>query len=225
MGFLGSGLNSFCERDFFMSENKNEKIEEAEARGRIYFFLSRVFLKEVSPDFLKSLKDDNFIASLKEMGVDLNGCLFNDKEDVVIERLAEEYSQLFIVPGGLSLCESVWEKGLLLQEPASKVRAFYKRCGFELPEDFNGFPDHMGVELSFMGHLADSEAKSWKDGKDKIAKVYGELQVEFLKKHLNKWALKCCEEVKRCTFSDFYRDIAQLTQDFLQSEVEEFIPR
>ncbi len=198
-----------------------ENHDIAAGRARLYFFISRVFLKEMDKNFLKGLKQDGFIDSIREMGFEPGEEFFDKNEDEVIERLAEEYAELFIVPGGLSLCESVWLKGLLFQEPASKAMDFYKRCGFKLPEDFKGFPDQLGVELSFMGHLAQEEANSWKEGKHDYAQAYRELEKRFLKHHLAKWVYPFCRSVERYASKPFYREMARFALSFLESEAED----
>lgn len=198
-----------------------EKVEIAEGRARIYHLLARCFLKEVSPDFLKGIRDGEFLKSLKELGVEFDEGFLREDEKEVLEGLASEYAKLFIAPGGIPPYESVWLKGLLLQEPATEALAFYKRSGFTLPEDFKGFPDQVGVELSFMGHLAQAEGRMWKEGKEEEAKAYEELEKEFLKKHLSRWIFKFCEGVERCSLHPFYKEMARLTRGFIESEMEE----
>ena len=198
------------------------KMEEiAEGRSRIYFMLSRVFLKEVSRDFLKSMREKGFVEYLRGLGVDLGEDFVKGDEEDLLEELASEYTQLFIAPAGASPYESVWLKGLLMQEPAAEALAFYKRCGFELPEDFKSFPDQIGVELSFLGHLTAEEAKAWKEGNEKLATEILKLEKEFLKKHLKRWAFKFCECVMAITKLPFYREMARLTKEFLKGEMED----
>lgn len=198
------------------------KMEEiAEGRSRLYFILSRVFLKEVSKDFLRSMRGKYFIDYLKDLGVDLGKDFMEKEEKELLEELAAEYAQLFIAPAGASPYESVWKKGLLMQEPAAKALAFYKRCGFELPEDFKGFPDQIGVELSFLGHLTQEEAKAWKEGNEKLAIEIMRLEKDFLKKHLRKWVFDFLDCVIAITELPFYREMARLAKEFLLGEMEE----
>ncbi len=195
--------------------------EIAEGRSRLYLILSRVFLKEVSPEFLRSMREKGFVEYLKGLGIDLGEDFANKEEKELLEELAAEYTQLFIAPAGASPYESVWKKGLLMQEPAAEALAFYKRCGFKLPEDFKGFPDQIGVELSFLGHLTREEARAWKEGDERLATEVMKLEREFLKKHLRKWVFDFLDCVMAITKLPFYREMARLTKEFLKGEMED----
>ncbi len=198
-----------------------EKVEVAKGRGRLYLLLSRVFIKEVTPQFLKGLKEERVAEALRELGVNLDYHISRMDEEELVERLAEEYTQLFLVPGGISLCESVWLKGLLLQEPASEVMTIYRKGGFDYQEDSKLFPDQIGVELAFMGFLAEAESRAIEEGRSEEASGLAELQKEFLTNHLGRWGLEFCKTVMEYTIEPFYREMARLTYSFLESEMRE----
>mgnify|MGYP001558401996 CR=1 FL=1 len=129
--------------------------------------LSMLYLKEVNPEFLRTLKSKEVFESIKEVGVDFSKILFDKPEEKLLDELAQEYAALFIVPGGIPPYESVRLKGLLCQEPEWKVREFYKRCGLVIKEDCKIFSDHLGMELEFMGYLADKESEAWNSNSEK----------------------------------------------------------
>jgi len=201
--------------------NDLDKTKTAESRARLYLFFSAVFLREVSSDFLRSLKDKDILEALKDLGLELSDDFFNHEEKEIIEMLSEEYARLLILPGSISPYESVWLNGLLSQEAAAVVMAFYKKSGFTLPEDFKGFPDHIGLELAFIGRLAMEESRKWNDGNEDAALKYAELQRDFFAQHLSKWVFKCCKGVMDYSRQQFYREMARLTYAFLESEMEE----
>jgi TorA maturation chaperone TorD len=200
-----------------------EKTEIARGRSSVYKLLSRVFIKEISPEFLETLRGKEISESLKELGVDIGRCLACESEDKLLDDLATEYAALFLTPGGLSPHESVRLKGLLMQEPASKVLAFYKECGLEIPKEYRGFPDQLGVEFEFMGYLADEECKAWQENKAEKGRELEKLQARFMREHLSKWVVGFCKEVEEVAFHPFYKEMVGLTRRFIESEIEELI--
>lgn len=134
-----------------------------------------------------------------------------------MNELAEEYAALFLVSGGLPPYESVRLKGLLCQEPAIEVERFYERCGLILKDEWKKiFPDHLGLELEFMGYLCDREAEV----EDREDSIWSNYQREFFEKHLGTWVFDYLKDLERCTFHPFYRDIVTLTREFIESERE-----
>ncbi len=200
-----------------------EKSEIAKGRSSVYKLLSHVFIKEVSPELLNTFREKEISDSLDELGVDIGECLKSDSDNKLLDDLATEYAALFLTPGGLSPHESVKLKGLLLQEPASEVLAFYKECGLEIPADYKGFPDQLGVELEFMGYLADEECKAWQEDNAEKAQELEALQARFLREHLSKWVVDFCKEVEEVAFHLFYKEMAGLTRTFMETEIEELI--
>ncbi len=200
-----------------------EKNEIARGRSSTYKLLSHVFIKEVSSELLETFREKEISGSLKDFGVDIAKCLKSESEDKLLDDLATEYAALFLTPGGLSPHESVKLKGLLLQEPASEVLAFYEECGLEIPEDYKGFPDQLGVELEFMGYLADEECKAWQENNAEKAQELEALQTRFLREHLFKWVVDFCKEVEEVAFHPFYKEMAGLTRRFMETEIEELI--
>ena len=172
-------------------------------RANLYSLLSRVYLKEVDKEFLFALKK-----------ADLFPYVLNKSDEMLLEELAEEYAALFIVSGGLPPYESVRLKGLLCQEPATEVEEFYNRCGLVLKEEWKKvFPDHLGIELAFMAYLCEREEAS----EDNSWRLY---QKEFFERHLSNWVFDYLRDLERCTFHLFYREMVNLTRDFLESERE-----
>lgn len=181
-------------------------MEVMKARANLYHLLSRAYLKEIDKGFLRGLRESHLISPEA----------LNKPDDVILNELAEEYAALFIVSGGLPPYESVRLKGLLCQEPATEVEEFYKRCGLVLKDEWKKiFPDHLGLELEFMGYLCDRQAEA--ANRDNL---WSDYQAEFFKKHLALWAFDYIRDLERCAFHPFYRELAILTGEFLESERE-----
>lgn len=134
-----------------------------------------------------------------------------------MNELAEEYAALFIVSGGLPPYESVRLKGLLYQEPSAEVEEFYKKCGLILKEEWKKiFPDHLGLELEFMGYLCDRETDANDSGDNKWAGY----QREFFENHLGRWCFEYLNDLEKCAYHPFYKEVAQITMDFLEADFD-----
>ena len=195
----------------------------AQSRSNVYRLFSMFYINEVTVEFLRTLKSKNVMNSLNEFDVDFSKILFDAPEEELLDALAGEYAALFIVPGGIPPYESVRLKGLLCQEPEWRVREFYKRCGLTVKEDCKIFSDHLGMELEFMGYLADKEAKTWGNKDEKTAAEWINLQKEFFSNHLNKWVFGFLNDMDRCAFHPFYKEVAKLTRAFLKTEMGELM--
>ncbi len=195
----------------------------SKGRSRVYQFLSRLFLKEVTPELLDVLLKEEIKEELYSLDIDISKILPDIPQDRLLDELAEEYAALFIVPGGIPPYESVRLEGQLYQKSAFEVEGFYKNCGLLIKDSFILFPDHIGMELEFMGYLADKEADALLNSIMDEAEKWLELQKEFFEVHLGKWAFKFLQDMEKCAFHPFYRGIAELTQKFLETEREFFM--
>jgi len=200
-----------------------EKAEIARGRAYLYGLLSLVFRGEITPDFLKKLRSEEGINSLKALGIEWGENFLKAREEELLEELAVEYTCLFVAPGSVSPYESVWLTGRLFQGPSQEVEDIYSRCGLTLPLEYKVFPDQAGIELEFMGYLAARESEAWADGREKDALKYQELQREFLGEHLGRWILEFSKEVEKVAFHPFYRETAKLSYKFMALEVEDLI--
>lgn len=205
--------------------NKNTELSSiAQSRAGVYHLISNFFLKEVSPEFLETLRNKELLHSLGEIGVDFGKVLSNISDETkFLDELATEYAALFIIAGGIPPYESVRLKGMLCQEPEAKVRAFYKRCGLTIKDDNKIFSDHIGMELEFMAYLSGKEAEAWGKGDEKSASAWNNLQKEFFAEHLDKWAFAFLKDMEICAFHPFYKEVNKLTKGFLEVEKQDLI--
>lgn len=196
----------------------------AKSRAGVYHLISRFYIKEVSQDFLTALKNKEIIDSLNGLGVDFSRILSNVSDEAkFLDELATEYAALFIIAGGIPPYESVRLKGMLCQEPEARVRAFYERCGLAVKDENKIFSDHLGMELEFIGYLADKEADAWNNNDEKTASEWNRLQKEFFAEHLDKWAFGFLKDMAVCAFHPFYKEVVKLTEGYLEIEKEDLI--
>ncbi|HLC17465.1 MAG TPA: molecular chaperone TorD family protein [Thermodesulfobacteriota bacterium] len=204
----------------------------AMSRGNVYLLLSRLYSGEADRDLLDWLCSQQVVSALESLGVDVARMLSCPPEGSaegpghlfqgLLEELAEEYTALFLLPGGVLPYESVRLKGQLCQEPEWEVRKLYNDCGLVVNEQRKIFADHIGVELGFMGFLTGKEHAGWESGSVEEAHKWRRLQSEFFNAHLGGWAFNFLDDVERVSCHGFYREAAVLTKRFLELEHKEF---
>ena len=139
------------------------------------------------------------------------------------QELEVEYNRLFVGPGHVCCppYESVYEKdrpaaeiGLLAGPVVPEVERLYAKAGFRLADSFRDYPDHVAVELEFMGHLCDNESRS---GEDEAAD-WAASEAEFMEGHIARWATRFADSVIASTTSQFYASAATLLKQFVLDE-------
>lgn len=210
-------------------------------RESLYAFLSRIFLEEVSEEFLQEIflriEKTAFLPESMDKArheFDRGLVLFRNAVDQLkhekdisetVKLLAREFVYTFIVSGShpLSPYESVYlgEERLLMQKPYDEVRAIFKEANFKRSEDCQEIEDHIGIELEFMGLLCQKFIRAWQDKQKPEARNALRLQSMFLQDHLTKWVPQFCEDVLRKTRMDFYRAVAYMTRGFITLDNEE----
>jgi len=202
-------------------------------RRSSYAFLSRIFREEVSSKLLSELVESHILAGeANGAGTDVFGEFIRKLKGSNLERaaanLAAEYASLFLNAGDHSVFpyESVYTspEGLLMQKARDDVLREYTQQGLGKSENHNGPEDHLAVELEFMFFLCEKTVNALQIECREQAMACLQTQKEFLEQHLLVWCPRFCSDMAGASVSDFYRGIALLTRDFLQSEMET-IPR
>jgi TorA maturation chaperone TorD len=192
----------------------------AVSRCRVYRLFSSLLMKEVDPGMLAALKSDGIADALGELAPGIRDILDSGEPGKQLDELAEEYAALFIVPGGIPPYESVRLHGMLNQKPSWEVEEFYRSCGLVVKDECRMLPDHLGMELEFMGYLAVKEADARGLGDEKETLKWSGFQAEFFQGHIRPWAFDFLRDLQRLAFHPFYRGIADLTLRFLEAEQE-----
>ncbi|MCL5075834.1 MAG: molecular chaperone TorD family protein [Chloroflexi bacterium] len=212
------------------------------ARSSIYNFLATIYAEKPSSHLLHGL--GGVVTALRLCGMsipylaELEACLRVRNELKLQEELEVEYTRLFVGPGCVSPYQSVYTdsgglrdsglgypspagpvKGLLWGDSTVAARQQYLEAGLEVSEELP--PDHIGLELQFMQHLCSREAESWNLGDVEAAIACLERQRKFLSQHLSPWVVLFCGKVKGSTRHPFYAAMADLTADFVCSDVSE----
>ena len=191
-------------------------------REDIYRFLSGLYLRPPSDPLLEMILDGSIITTFRddeEMSafVKVASGIANIKDE-----LEAEHASLFVLPSGVIPHEAVYldKEKRLGGRVTMGVRQFYERAGTDISEDCIEMPDHIGMELEFMGLLCKIEKELLESADHSSLLKCIELQKTFLQEHLSQWAYVCCEEVIKHAVFGFYKAVARFTIEFLKSEEE-----
>ncbi len=220
----------------------DERIQMAQGRAAIYGLLARCFYQPTS-QFLQDLAYgpsasllQNLLAAFQlgtpgeMLGLAENGAgPESTPGDALFTPLKEEYDRLFEGPGHVQVppYESVHrkdapeiERGLLMGPATVDAKRQYAQAGLAMAQGFTDLPDHVAVELEFMGYLCTKEAEvggAAKDGR------FVEAQRRFTREHLLQWLPDFCYKIVAASKVRFYRDLALVTQAYVASEAAELV--
>ncbi|MHB8779412.1 MAG: TorD/DmsD family molecular chaperone [Anaerolineales bacterium] len=118
--------------------------------------------------------------------------------------------------------ESVYfsEKHLVFQEQTMLVREWFSRFGLQA-ECLNREPDdHIGLEFSFIAHLASLAIQAIDLEDNEVFEEKLQAQRDFLFEHLLRWGPSWARLVKQYAETDFYRGLAHLSHGALLAAAE-----
>ena len=200
-----------------------EALANVEARAVTYSFLSGMFLREVSQDFLERLA-----AEPPHLGGELEGFavgLATADLSTVRRDAAAEFAALLL---GMSAdpvhpYESVYTspERLMMQDARDEVLALYRSQGLGRVGDLNIPEDHAGIELEFMARLCRKELDAMTGGDEGAVWDVRRTQQTFVRDHLLVWMPRMCDDLEARAKSGLYRGLAQTTRRFLSLEREE----
>lgn len=196
----------------------------AESRCNFYNFLSRLFIEEVSPKFLEQLRGPEFGEIFQSVGITLSSQTLSGESVELLEELAAAYCEMFLLGNvaGLQPFESVQLEARLQGDTTEAVEIFYREYGLEVEEANRTLPDHLGIELSFMGKLARKEAACWEQGDHEGAQEAFEGQRRFLKDHLFRWVPRYSKSLERNASHPIYKDTGALAYALMELEADVF---
>ena len=205
-----------------------EKAERAAGRSSIYGFLATLFREEITINQLHQLKTQAFIKALFEPNSPFYNALLDKPGEQLIEDLAVEYARLFLGPDKhISPHESVHHErdggdwGALWGKSTVEVKKFIESAGLEYISEYSGLPDHISVELEFMQQAAGREAQAWESNDSEGALYCLKMEKKFLDDHILRWIPLFCDKIIADAELSFYREIAELTKNFIELEMEE----
>lgn len=146
--------------------------------------------------------------------------------DEIYSEMQADFLRLFI--GAEKVIAPPWESVFFnqarqtFQEQTLQVRNWYRRFDLEPEKIYHEPDDHIGLELTFLAHLANQALLALEHGNKVKFDDLIEARKQFLSEHLLKWAFAWCDLVTKNAHTDFYRGIAQLTRGTLTHLAEHY---
>ena len=210
--------------------NYREAALAAKNRANMYSFLATLLnerpdaalvqnLKTAGGDFISGLADEASLTGPVAEGFrDMAKYVDENKSqpDAAVQQdLAVDWTRLFrglspayspMPPYEASFVDAPGNEVELIQ----RVNDAYRANGLLVSNDFNERPDYMGLELSFLEHLADAEAQAWEESNPELATSYQNTGKVFLHEHLATWADRFIEPAMGFARTDFYHGFLKL---------------
>ncbi|MBI4004428.1 MAG: molecular chaperone TorD family protein [Candidatus Omnitrophica bacterium] len=206
-----------------------------QTRAGAYFLFARLFREAPSAALLQEIVHEQLLTCAEQCGAGCNGLSLDPAEDATwpqqVEAIAVEYARLFAVPGEQAVhpyesvycdpltidastaCSAYFEPepqpegltGFLYGPSTRSVSEVYQRAGFELNPSLHELPDHLAIELEFMGQL--------------LARGAQDQARNFFTQHLGRWVFHCLDEIRQETQpTGFYRTVADALVAFLEHD-------
>ncbi len=211
------------------------EIEEsivAGEREKTYMFLSGLCLRSPSDSIIAMIKDGSILSVFQDNGsgseaVSYPPGLFEfvrqaEEMPNLKDEMEAEHTALFVLPSGVLPNEAVYldKEKRLGGRVTIGVRQFYESAGLEIDEKSIEMPDHLGMELEFIGFLCKIERESWEKTEIESLQKCVEFQKMFLEEHLLKWVYRCCEKITEKATYGFYKAVANFIIEFMKTEEE-----
>ena len=135
--------------------------------------------------------------------------------------LEQEFTRLFLGPGRpvAHPYESVVREGRMMGETTLEVRHCLAVEG--VAPRGRDLPDHVGIEMAFMAHLAAREALAWEAGEEDVAWDLLQKQERFLREHLGAWLPQFCHRILAGRPLIHYGELAQRAETFVANDTAE----
>jgi len=161
-----------------------------------YKFLAEMFMRPPDVEMVEHFQD-----------------IFQTDLDESIHDIVDDFANLFFNPQEHLLPhESAYvdldDTLLISDDVPGTVYDSYLKEGLVL-EDASTAPDHISTELFFLSYLVES-------AKTDALKA-------FLLKHAVRWIPQFCDDLYDSASTEFYRELAAITKDFLLADYEELM--
>jgi TorA maturation chaperone TorD len=206
-------------------------------RRLVYAFLSRIYEREITEEFLRELSSEN--SPIRQLGApqELEDKTFREGfetisrylrdmdtrnlNEVKIE-LAVEYANLFLCVKEKPLhpSESAYrsEDHAIYQEHRDEALREYWNAGVDKVKGFTEPEDHIAIELQFMAYLCRRTVEALEKNEKDEAKRYLQTQIDFIDNHLAKWVPELTKDILENATVNFYKGIALVTNAFIESD-------
>ncbi len=198
-----------------------QTLQETKQREFFYALLSRLFMKEIDSDFLKTLEHEDIKEFFSNLD-DWKEYHSLERAELIERHLNVDFAEISLI--NLIPYETFYvrDDGMIESGGDNPVLRFYEEFEFVVEKDKARVlsPDHIGVELEFMYMLCGAQIKALEEGDAIAAKSYKDIEIDFLEKHLLKWAPLYLMQVKQEAQTPLYHDGAMLATEFLLSDYQ-----
>lgn len=169
--------------------------------------------------------DEQLLGKFRRAAASIGGPLSDLAKDVPgddqLSSLTVDFSRLFVGPFKLQAYpyESAYLEGgqqSMINSP-NDVEQLYRKEGLNIV--LKEAHDHIAIELEFMYFLALKEIEVEKNGDTTLANDYAKKQLLFLQEHLAKWVPEFACNVLEHDKTGFYKNIAQITENFIENDL------
>jgi putative dimethyl sulfoxide reductase chaperone len=198
--------------------------ERAAAREDLCRFLSACYY-EPDPAFAEERLFDSILQAAQRLDPELGGsarqlgAAFAAQD---LQTLLVDYTRLFLGPVQplAKPYGSFWltGEGTVMQDSTLELQELYREAGFDIDEEFRELPDHVAVELEFLYLLIFKRNEARRAGHAEVIASWDLLHRTFLARHLGAWVGRFSAAVKSAAQTDFYRELAALTERFVRME-------
>lgn len=196
--------------------------DAATAREDMCRFLSACFY-EPGPEFVEEDLFGSIITAAERIHPDLArrahalGAAFSTDD---LQTLLVDYTRLFLGPvqALAKPYESLWLAAPSDTRSSSAVLDLYSAGGLALDDDFADLPDHVAVELEFLYLLTFKRNDAQRAGQTEDLAAIEQLERRFFNEHLGAWIAPFASAVKSGAQTAFYRELAELTEQFVGME-------
>ena len=194
------------------------------ARADLCRFLAACYYQP-GPEFADERVFDSMLEAAARLNPDLEAHarrLGEEFSRAGPESLLLDYTRLFLGPVHMIARPygSVWidREKTLMQDSTMAVLELYQEGGFEIDENFRELPDHIAAELEFLYLVLFQEYQARVAGDSEALSATIGLRRRFLDQHLGRWVGPLTAAVRAGAQSNFYRELAELTDRFVRME-------
>ncbi len=140
--------------------------------------------------------------------------------DAAYESLCADYTRLFVAsgPSYTPPWESIYfsDDQLTFERQTEQVRSWYRRYCLEPEKMYQEPDDHIGLELSFVGHLAGLARAAHQEEDRRAFYALLDAQHNFLQEHLLRWAPQWCHRACEKAQNLFYTGVSLVSKGALE---------
>lgn len=200
-------------------------------REELYLLLGRLFKLEVDQPLIDKLAvlrfpQDSGNNDLDEGFRTLENYLQHLGPDPIND-LAVDYARVFLGAGiyeGVVAYpfESVYTspEKLIMQEAWVDVVDIFRAHGLDKSSSIDFPEDHIALECEFMAYLCHQIQQTIAEGDWAAINQAIETQKSFLQNHLANWVAGFCDDIQKCSSTDFYKAVGKIALGFITMDLD-----